>query len=335
MLQIVDYSEKAIALVGDTKAIKDQLKAIGGSFNPRLSCGAGWIFSAKKRDELQALINGEAPTTTKTTKPAPRVYCGTYHKYNCGSNAGAWLTITDYANGDEVIKACAKLHKDEADHEFMFQDFENFPEWFYSETMHAKDFDEVLKWYKEENEKPQEKADAIIKAYFSEMGYKEDSEKPAKVVMLSNGGFYVFDKHIINTSFCFHDEGPDYEFYKSLTSDEAKLKAYFFAENLRDYDNEIKKLEGKDTKEWDIPHDWRIFPEYEGKKIYTYADFSGHERYWLDNVRDKAQPMTAEDKAAIVNALKELKGKMEKRLESWWKRYGADKLYLWTYWADA
>ncbi|HML66715.1 MAG TPA: hypothetical protein PKC55_17960 [Dysgonomonas sp.] len=34
--EIVDYSEKAIALFGDTKEIKDLLKAMGGKFNPRL-----------------------------------------------------------------------------------------------------------------------------------------------------------------------------------------------------------------------------------------------------------------------------------------------------------
>ena len=54
--KIIDYSEKAIALVGDTRSIKDQLKKLGGRFNPRLSCGAGWIFSAKKRAELESLV---------------------------------------------------------------------------------------------------------------------------------------------------------------------------------------------------------------------------------------------------------------------------------------
>ena len=35
---------------------------MGGSFNPRLSCGAGWIFSKKKLEEVQAaLINYMQP----------------------------------------------------------------------------------------------------------------------------------------------------------------------------------------------------------------------------------------------------------------------------------
>ena len=57
-LQLIDYSEKALAVIGDTKAVKEQLKQLGGRFNPRLSCGAGWIFSKKRESELKALIAG-------------------------------------------------------------------------------------------------------------------------------------------------------------------------------------------------------------------------------------------------------------------------------------
>lgn len=56
-INIIDYSEKAIAVIGDTKPLKEVLKSLGGSFNPRLNCGCGWIFSKKKLEEVQnALI---------------------------------------------------------------------------------------------------------------------------------------------------------------------------------------------------------------------------------------------------------------------------------------
>lgn len=56
-IEIVDYSEKAFVVIGDTKPIKDELKAMGGRFNFRLSCGAGWIFSkAKSYDEVKSFI---------------------------------------------------------------------------------------------------------------------------------------------------------------------------------------------------------------------------------------------------------------------------------------
>ena len=56
-LQIIDYSEKAIAVVGETRAIKETLKTLGGRFNSHLSCGAGWIFSKAKEATLREALN--------------------------------------------------------------------------------------------------------------------------------------------------------------------------------------------------------------------------------------------------------------------------------------
>ena len=53
-LQVVDYSEKAVAVVGDTKQHAGKLKEMGGRFNARLKCGAGWIFSKKKEAAVRA-----------------------------------------------------------------------------------------------------------------------------------------------------------------------------------------------------------------------------------------------------------------------------------------
>lgn len=53
-LELIDYSEKAIAVIGDTKPLADKLKKLGGKFNGKLRCGAGWIFSKKKEDEIRA-----------------------------------------------------------------------------------------------------------------------------------------------------------------------------------------------------------------------------------------------------------------------------------------
>lgn len=59
-LEIVDYSEKAIAVFGDTKAIKEQLKELGGRFNPSLNYNgekrAGWLFIKKQADKVKELI---------------------------------------------------------------------------------------------------------------------------------------------------------------------------------------------------------------------------------------------------------------------------------------
>jgi len=55
-LQLVDYSEKAVAVTGDTKPHADTLKRLGGRFNARLSCGPGWIFSKSKAGEIREAL---------------------------------------------------------------------------------------------------------------------------------------------------------------------------------------------------------------------------------------------------------------------------------------
>jgi hypothetical protein len=58
---IVDYSEKSVAVFGETKAIKEQLAALGGRFNKYLTQNgqkcAGWVFPKSKKPELQQLLN--------------------------------------------------------------------------------------------------------------------------------------------------------------------------------------------------------------------------------------------------------------------------------------
>lgn len=56
-LEIIDYSERAIVVVGDTRAVKDELKRMGGTFNKKLRCGAGWVFPKSKRENLEAFIS--------------------------------------------------------------------------------------------------------------------------------------------------------------------------------------------------------------------------------------------------------------------------------------
>ena len=63
-----------------------------------------------------------------------RLYVGTYAKYNNSSLVGAWLDLTDYTSAEDFYIACAELHKDESDPEFMFQDFEGFHNSLYDES---------------------------------------------------------------------------------------------------------------------------------------------------------------------------------------------------------
>jgi len=52
-IQMVEYSEKSFALIGEgTKQVKEKLPALGGTWNPHLKCGKGWIFSNKRKDDV-------------------------------------------------------------------------------------------------------------------------------------------------------------------------------------------------------------------------------------------------------------------------------------------
>jgi antirestriction protein len=68
-----------------------------------------------------------------------RIYVGTYAKYNSGSIKGAWLDLEDYACKQDFYEACAELHSDEADPEYMFQDHEDIPKFFIGETYLSDD----------------------------------------------------------------------------------------------------------------------------------------------------------------------------------------------------
>ena len=59
-VQMVDYSEKAIAVIGNTFEIKEHLKELGGRFNRFLTVDgekvAGWIFSKNLQNEVSDLL---------------------------------------------------------------------------------------------------------------------------------------------------------------------------------------------------------------------------------------------------------------------------------------
>ena len=70
---IVDYTEKAIAVFGDTKVMKDHLASLGGKFNPSLRGNnddkkPGWIFPNTKRSEVQSLLDEQQVIVEQGTK---------------------------------------------------------------------------------------------------------------------------------------------------------------------------------------------------------------------------------------------------------------------------
>lgn len=63
-IRLVDYSEKAFAVYGDTKPYAEIFKKKGGYFNAHLRDGAGWVFSKKHENEIRVLLEDELKDST-------------------------------------------------------------------------------------------------------------------------------------------------------------------------------------------------------------------------------------------------------------------------------
>jgi len=74
----------------------------------------------------------------------PKLWVGTWGKYNAGNLDGDWFELDDFADEAEFYEAARKRHKDDPDPEFLFNDFEGFPRALYEESyVHEKLFEFV------------------------------------------------------------------------------------------------------------------------------------------------------------------------------------------------
>lgn len=238
---IIDYSDKAIAVTGDTRQISGELKRIGGRFNPRLTCGPGWIFPAKKRAELEALLAGNYDETGRPETAANE--------------------------GRKTLEEWAKVQQD---------------------------------------------PDYIMKAYES-------------AVKLADG-VVLFNHPKIKTEFCFRDEGPDYEFYKELGSDENLLRDYFIRENM-DQSGIAEPDENTDM------YIVKYAGEYRPGRVYV--QFCNCPEYLNLRREDTIRIATDTERSLYMAELARVRKAFRKRLDTYLKRYGTKKLHTWSYWADA
>lgn len=128
------------------------------------------VRNAKPGDEV------EMPTVDIVKESegevTPRIYVGTYAKYNNGSLNGEWVDLTDFAYDYEgFVQHCREIHKDEKDPEFMIQDYEGYPSSMYHEggLPTEEEFDKIIEL--------SELDDSEKRAYaaYLELGYGDDS----------------------------------------------------------------------------------------------------------------------------------------------------------------
>lgn len=74
-------------------------------------------------------------------------YVSTFAKYSAGSLAGQWVDLETFGDADELFDYLCRLHADECDPEFMFQDFENLPEKFRAECMCPDELSEMYAYF--------------------------------------------------------------------------------------------------------------------------------------------------------------------------------------------
>lgn len=81
----------------------------------------------------------------------PRVYVGTYWKYNNGSLKGGWVSLSECKDYKEFLSKCRALHRGERDPEYMIQDSEDFPDGLNcGEWLSEQDFKDVIEAMRED-----------------------------------------------------------------------------------------------------------------------------------------------------------------------------------------
>ena len=259
--KILEYSEKAIVVIGDTRDIKEKLKELGGRFNPRLSCGPGWVFSKKQRAEVEKILEG-GKIDKKDSAPNKS-------KKNTAINEAKAEYVKVYGNDESMLKYC--------------------------------------------------------------------QGEISNAVKLSDGRIVVVKKQKLETSFCFGystcGQGAEYGEASKAASHARSSEDYFREKNLEDINHAINMLKGVKEHSWERS-------AYLSQSVYRDTPINIHKLvglHYCDFVEQRYgrySEMSEEDKKLIIGMYEEEKEKMNKRIDTYLKRYGLSKLNVWTYWRD-
>ncbi|KVF64002.1 hypothetical protein WJ17_24165 [Burkholderia vietnamiensis] len=64
-IELIDYTERALVVVGDTTAFKEKLSSMNGKWMKMKSGGYGWMFSKKRLDEVAEVLSVPAVLTVR------------------------------------------------------------------------------------------------------------------------------------------------------------------------------------------------------------------------------------------------------------------------------
>ena len=167
-------------------------------------------------------------------------------------------------------------------------------------------------------------------------------QKHTAGVVKLNDTLLGIDKPHIETTLAFHDEGPNYDLYKDLLKNTDKMREYFIYRNTKDLQKIVQTLEKENCMQY--PYVLGVMYLDNGTARLVWEDYSHlTDCGEIENGLKKHEKMqnvvpvvclAAEDREMIISAYKKVLADFEKRLSVWWKKYGAEKLNTFTYWAD-
>lgn len=172
--------------------------------------------------------------------------------------------------------------------------------------------------------------------------YRKNS---GQIVRLTNGGYFVVEKSRIKTNFCF-GYNTDYTGHEHSDAEKARLAFLkssnaFKARNLAGLDEIISDLES--SNEDIVPVLVRVEYYRQSEPLNVYEIVRLH---WWEVMRKYGDGNSIsnkivaeirpsdEDLNIIVNAYKAERESLNKRLDTYLKKYGTKHLRTWTYWRD-
>lgn len=302
------------------------------------------------------------------------VYCGTYGKYAKGDLSGAWIQLAKYKTSCEFLDACGKLHNDENEPEFMYQDKENLPDEYYSESCIYPEAFAVIAAIKAMSEDEQnafeEYCDQIaaipemfdIEEFKANYKNAEQSQTKTKTggvqttaleellaLLKARGrdckGYYIAAIKIRDgyfAPFTKQDIEKSFcwgysDFGQGMTQEEAEETCRNFGEKeFKEYNLADFDCNYKDELKWlDSRKDVTlVYPEKNDDDAFTWCDVK------TDYGRTSPNELTLKGEEAdrfreeYKKIVANLRADFEKKIDSYLKRYGVSKIRKWTFWAD-
>ena len=134
--------------------------------------------------------------------------------------------------------------------------------------------------------------------------------------------FLLLDKKNIKTEFWFSDEGNDFKKFCEVTATEQAKIDYFMTENLCRYDLDTLHNEFYISKLYVSGYNKNVLQYYSVKRLQH------------DKMENFSRVMTADEIQDYEYGLFFARTELEKRLDSYLKRYGVSNLRFSTFFAD-